>query len=245
MPLMNPYRPILVLLTTMAVATPANADDDDRGKRRERKAEFWDGLCKIDADDGVPERRALPTVRVPRCSPLPAGRRAAQRHAANRTVPGLRPPVERADPNRLARAVAAPLQRLVARPSCAHRSGGRLADADECVVPGRRCTNATACSAPRAASLPWWWASWRLHRKTTCRRERSTLGRTSSRPSRCMTVAPSSAERLSRRDWERTLLQPDRLSTRTQFDSDRIERSLRQSCHRRRLKLRGIWHASD
>jgi surface antigen len=49
---MNPSRFItLFLLATLAAASPALADDDDdRGKRRERKQEFWDGPCKVERE---------------------------------------------------------------------------------------------------------------------------------------------------------------------------------------------------
>jgi surface antigen len=40
----------LVLLATLVPAAPVMADDDDRGKRRERKEEFWDGPCKVELE---------------------------------------------------------------------------------------------------------------------------------------------------------------------------------------------------
>ena len=48
---MNASRSILVILLAALAATHvAQADDDDRGRRREHKEEFWDGPCKVELE---------------------------------------------------------------------------------------------------------------------------------------------------------------------------------------------------
>jgi surface antigen len=47
---MNKLLPCALALAFLALSAPAHADDDDRGKRRERKEEFWDGPCKVERE---------------------------------------------------------------------------------------------------------------------------------------------------------------------------------------------------